>query len=78
MKSYGGIMQRATSYVALSDAIDIVFRGTKRKQTRLGRWVLSHRDEFIKQCRLRMYSGNFKIQGYREYTVVERGKERNI
>ena len=71
-------MERATSYGALSDAIDIVFRGTKRKQSATGRWVLSHRDEFISQCRERMLSGRFKIQGYHEYTIMERGKQRRI
>lgn len=71
-------MERATSHSALSDAIDLVFRGTARKQSATGQWVLSHREEFIEQCRERMLSGNFKIQGYHEYTIMERGKERRI
>lgn len=71
-------MERATSYEALSDAIDIVFRGTARKQSATGRWVLSHRDEFIRQCRERMLSGSFRIEHYHEYTIMERGKERRI
>lgn len=78
MKSYGGIMERATSYDALSNAIDLVFRGTARKQSATGRWVLSHRDEFIRQCRERMLSRHFKIQGFHEYIINERGKERRI
>lgn len=78
MKSYGGIMERATSHGALSDAVDIVFRGRKRKQSATGRRVLSRRDEFIRECRERMLSGRFRIQGYHEYTVTERGKQRRI
>lgn len=78
MKSYGGIIQRATSHGALSDAVDIVFRGRKRKATATGQWVMTHRDEFIRQCRERMMSGRFKIQGYHEYTIMERGKLRRI
>ena len=78
MKSYGGIMEQATSHGALSDAVDIVFRGRKRKATATGQWVMEHRDEFIRQCRERMMSGRFKIQGYHEYTIMERGKLRHI
>lgn len=71
-------MERATSYEALSDAIDLVFRGTQRKESATGRWVLTHRDEFIRQCQERMLSGRFRIQGYHEYTIMERGKQRRI
>ena len=71
-------MERATSYEALSNAIDQVFRGVERKESATGQRVLSHRDEFIRQCRERMTSGRFKIQGYHEYTIQERGKTRHI
>ena len=71
-------MEQATSHGALSDAVDIVFRGRKRKATATGQWVMTHRDEFIRQCRERMMSGQFKIQGYHEYTIMERGKLRHI
>ena len=43
MKSYGGIMEQATSHGALSDAVDIVFRGRKHKATATGQWVMEHR-----------------------------------
>jgi len=71
-------MERATDYGALSDAVDIVFRGRKRKESATGRWVMTHRDEFIRECRERMLSGRFRIQGYHEYTIMERGKQRRI
>ena len=71
-------MQRATSYGALSDAVDVVFRGRKRKESAIGRWVMANRNEFIEECSKRMLSGSFRIQGYHEYTIVERGKQRHI
>lgn len=78
MKSYGGIMEKASGYGALSDSIDLVLRGDYRKQTFSGRWILEHRDEFIRQCQEMMHRGTFRITGFHEYEIVERGKVRHI
>lgn len=78
MKSYGGIMERATSYEALSDSINLVVRGTLRKESAAGQWILSHRDEFIRECQQTLRSGSFHIRHYHEYSVMERGKMRRI
>lgn len=71
-------MEKAASYGALSDSIDLVLRGEYRKNTYSGRWILEHREEFIKQCQERMLNGTFKIESYQEYEILERGKVRHI
>ena len=71
-------MERAMSYGSLSDSIDLVLHGSRRKMTRTGKWILEHRDEFIRRCQEEMREGCFHIRGYHEYTVMERGKKRRI
>lgn len=71
-------MERATSYGALSDSIDLVVRGTQRKESAAGQRILSHREEFIRECQQKLRSGQFHISRFNEYEVMERDKLRRI
>ena len=62
----------------MSDSFDTVLRGTKRKRSRQGRWLLAHRDEVIRDLTERIASGTFTVKDYREREIVEGGKLRKI
>lgn len=78
MKSYGGIMEEAASYATLRESFDYVLRGTKRKTCPTGRHLLAHRDEVIAGLQKELLTGTFHLHGYKEFTLIERGKERHI
>ena len=78
MKSYGGIMEQAASYATLGESFDYVLRGWKRKTCKTGRWLMEHREEVIAGLREELLTGTFHIHGYKEFTLMERGKERRI
>lgn len=78
MKSYGGIMEEATSYATLRESFDYVLRGWKRKTCRTGRWLMQHRDEVIAELQKELLTGTFHLHGFKEFTLMERGKERHI
>lgn len=78
MKSYGGILEQAASRETLSDSFDYVLRGWKRKTCRTGCRLLEHREEVTAELQRELRTGAFRINGYREFKIVERGKERRI
>lgn len=78
MKSYGGILEQAASRETLSDSFDYVLRGWKRKTCRTGRRLMEHREEVTAELQRELRTGAFRINGYREFKIVERGKERRI
>lgn len=47
MRREGHIIEEIVEYGNMSDSFDQVLRGTKRKKSRQGRWLLAHRDEVI-------------------------------
>lgn len=62
----------------MSDSFDQVLRGTKRKKSRQGRWLLAHREEVIAELSARIADGTFAISSYREREIREGGKLRRI
>lgn len=78
MKSYGCIMERATTWEALNESIDYVLRGNERKRRASGRWILEHREQFIRELQEQLRSGSWRVGRFSEHKVVERGKERRI
>lgn len=78
MKSYGGIIERATTYESLRESFDYVLRGNKRKTCRTGKRLLEHRDEVIKELQQSLRNGTFRISQYHEFEIKERGKMRTI
>lgn len=78
MKSYGGIIEQASSYSNIYESFDYVLRGKKRKTCPTGKYLLAHRDEVMAQLQQELRDGTFRISRYHEFEIVERGKLRHI
>jgi hypothetical protein len=79
MRREGHIIEEIVAYPNMSQSFDQVLRGSARKQSRQGRYLLAHREEVIADLTNRISNGSYSIQGgYRERTIIEGGKERHI
>lgn len=79
MRREGHIIEEIIAYPNMAQSFDQVLRGTKRKQSRQGRWLLAHREEVIAELSARIADGSYRIEGgYRERIIFEGGKERHI
>jgi hypothetical protein len=78
MHREGNIIQEIVAYPNIATAFDQVLRGSARKQSRQGRYLLAHRDEVIEQISRKLADGTFRISGYRERTINEGGKTRHL
>lgn len=78
MKRDGYIIEEIVTDANMNESFDYVMRGRKRKTSRTGRYVLKHRDEIMERLKQQISDGSFHISRYRETTINERGKLRNI
>lgn len=79
MRREGHIVEEAAAYPNMADAFDQVLRGTARKRSRQGRWLLAHREEVIAELSGKIAGGTYAVEhGYREREIVEGGKLRRI
>ena len=78
MRREGYIIEEIIEYSNMSESFDKVLRGKKRKRSRQGRYLLAHREEVIKELTEQIANGSFRVSGYRERTIHEYGKERNL
>lgn len=79
MRREGHIIEEIVAYPNMAQSFDQVLRGTARKRSRQGRYLLAHREEVIAELSQKIASGSYEIAGgYRERTIVESGKERHI
>jgi RNA-directed DNA polymerase len=78
MRRDGHIIEEIVEYSNMAESFDQVLRGTKRKHSRQGRYLLAHREDVIKELTDRIAQGSFAVSGYRERTITESGKERHI
>ena len=72
------IIDEIIEYGNLSRSIDVVLRGRKRKRTRTGRYILSHRAEIVSRLQKEIGEGSFRITGYREMDVTDGAKPRKV
>lgn len=78
MRREGHIIEEIVEYSNMSESFDQVLRGTARKRSRQGRYLLAHREEVIKELTERISNGSFRVSGYRERIIKEYGKVRNL
>ena len=78
MHREGYIIEEIVEYSNMSDSFDQVLRGTKRKESRQGRWLLAHREEVIRELSDRIKTGTYTVKDYREREINENGKIRRI
>ena len=78
MRREGYIVEEVADYSNMSTSFDQVLRGSKRKKSRQGRYLLAHREEIIEELSGRIASGTYTVKDYRERTICESGKIRRI
>lgn len=78
MRREGYIVEEVADYSNMSSSFDQVLRGSKRKKSRQGRYLLAHREEVIEELSGRIASGTCTVKDYRERTICESGKIRRI
>lgn len=78
MKRHGHIIEEIVSYSNMCESFDYVMRGRKRKTSRSGRYIIKHKEEIIKSIQDRISDGSFKVSQFKQYTIKERDKEREI
>lgn len=72
------IISEIVEYGNLYTSLHVVMRGSKRKKTRVGRWIMSHEDEVIKMLQEQITAGTFCISSYREMLVTDGPKIRTV
>lgn len=78
MRREGHIMEEIIEYHNMAEAFDTVLRGTKRKRSRQGRYLLEHREEVIAELTASLVDGSFQLGGYYERDIEEYGKKRRL
>ncbi len=78
MRRDGYIIEEIVEYANMSDSFDQVLRGTRRKASMQGRWLLAHREEVIRELSDRIKAGTYTVKDYREREIHEGGKNRRI
>lgn len=78
MRREGHIIEEIIEYSNMAEAFDQVLRGTKRKRSRQGRYLLAHREEVIAELTESIRNGTFQLGGYHERDIEEYGKKRRL
>ncbi len=78
MRREGYIIEEIVEYSSMSDSFDQVLRGTRRKESKQGRWLLAHREDVIRELSDRIKAGTYTVKDYREREIIENGKTRRI
>lgn len=78
MHREGHIIEEIIEYHNMAEAFDTVLRGTKRKRSRQGRYLLEHREEVIAELTASLADGSFQLGGYHERDIEEYGKKRRL
>ena len=78
MRREGYIIEEIIEPSNMEDSFDQVLRGTKRKRSRQGRYLLAHKEEVLDELTASIASGSFRVKDYHERDIVEGGKLRRI
>lgn len=76
-KSIKHVTEESAEYGNVFNSFDYEVRG-KRKKTWEGKWLLSHKEKVIRATQRSILAGTFRPGRYKEMTIKERGKMRNI
>ena len=71
-------MEEIADYSNMAESFNQVLRGSKRKKSRQGRYLLAHREEVLQELTGKIKTGTFTVKDYREREIVEGGKMRRI
>lgn len=76
MKRYGYLIEQVIEESNLIDAFDTVMRGKKR--TRTVCYLKRNRDKVLSELAVAIKTGEYAVEGFREFEVLEHGKVREI
>ena len=69
MRREGYSIEEIIEYSNMSEAFDTVLRGTDRKRSTQGRYLLAHREQVIAKLTEAIASGSFQLGGYHEREI---------
>ena len=72
MRRDGYIIEEIVATDNMKASFRSVLRGTDRKRSRVGRYLLAHEDEVIAELQQRIADGSYRVGGYREMIVMRR------
>lgn len=78
MKRDGFVIEEIIQQSNLEDAFNTVLRGNMRKSLSEGRWLLAHKDEFLKGVAAEIEAGEVKLGKWHPKDIVEAGKARHL
>lgn len=78
MRREGYIVEEIVEASNMNDSFNQVLRGTNRKRSRQGRYLLEHREEVLEELTSKIATGTFRVKDYREREIMEGGKMRRI
>lgn len=78
MKRDGFVIEEIIEESNLEDAFNTVLRGNERKRLSEGRWLMKHKDEFLKEVSSEICAGEVKLGKWHPKDIVEAGKLRHL
>ena len=78
MSRKGYIIEEITTYANMEKSFRKVLAGTHRKSTRVGKYLLAHKEEVIEKLTKQIADGSFRVKSYQEKDVPQAGKIRHI
>ncbi len=78
MRREGNIIEEVVEYSNMTEAFDTVLHGTARKRSRVGKYLMEHREEVIEEFRKSILNGIPEKIDYHERIIVEGVKPRRI
>lgn len=79
MKRLGDeLIEEICEYGNIYESLHTVISGTKRKNTRVGRLILKHEDQFIRSIASKIRNGKFRVGRYQEMLVTDGPKVRRV
>lgn len=73
-----GLIDEIIADENLENSIKTVLRGSDRKRTPIGRYILNNKEQVKQQLTHEIRTGTFRLAGYYEREITERGKVRRI
>ena len=78
MRREGNIIKEIVEYSNMAEAFDTVLHGTARKRSRVGRYLMEHREDVIKELSESIMNGIPEEIDFHERIIVEGVKPRRI
>ena len=78
MKRIGYVIEEIITYENLNNSFDQVVRGSKRKNSKEGKWLIANRNKFLELVKRQISTQTIILHGWHERTIIEANKERRI